>query len=313
MKEGDRSSVIRYRPEAKFRGVFVCNGTKAQVGGSLNVQRAYSSVKAQQRQRASSTDVTTARRARSLPYYLLSMLLVFAAWQILVWMTGESARRFLVPTPTEVLARLTKLLGDGRLFYHMGVTLIEMILGLSLGTSVALLLGYGVVHSRIIAYLLEPVIVISQAVPTVALAPLLTVWFGPGLASKVVVCALIVFFPILVNVTMGLRSIDPRLWDLFQLLQANRRQVLVQLEIPAALPSFLTGLKVGGTLTATGAVVGEFVASSRGLGYLVKQGQNLYDLPLMFVAIAVMMSLATAVYGLLTLIEHTVLRWQRTQ
>jgi NitT/TauT family transport system permease protein len=239
------------------------------------------------------------------------MLLVFTAWQILVWMTGESARRFLVPTPAAVLARLGRLLSDGRLFYHMGVTLIEMVLGLGLGTTVALLLGYGVVHSRVIAYLLEPVIVISQAVPTVALAPLLTVWFGPGLASKVVVCALIVFFPILVNVTMGLRSIDPRLWDLFNLLQAGRRQVLVQLEIPAALPSFLTGLKVGGTLAATGAVVGEFVASSRGLGYLVKQGQNLYDLPLMFVAIAVMMSLAIAVYGLLTLIEHVALRWQR--
>ena len=258
-----------------------------------------------------STKIAREGEPRSLPYYLLSMLLIFVAWQILVWLTGESARRFLVPTPAAVVARFGKLLSDGRIFYHMGVTLIEMILGLILGTIVALLLGYGVVHSRIIAYLLEPVIVISQAVPTVALAPLLTVWFGPGLASKVVVCALIVFFPILVNVTMGLRSIDPRLWDLFQLLQADHRQILVRLEIPAALPSFLTGLKVGGTLAATGAVVGEFVASSRGLGYLVKQGQNLYDLPLMFVAIAVMMSLAIAVYGLLTLIEHTLLRWQR--
>ena len=278
--------------------------------GSIRVQQTYDASGAY-RDKGSQTQAATGRRTRRLPYYLLSMLLVFTLWQILVWMTGESARRFLVPTPAEVLARLGRLLSDGRIVYHMGVTLIEMVLGLSLGTSVALLLGYGVVHSQIIAYLLEPVIVISQAVPTVALAPLLTVWFGPGLASKVVVCALIVFFPILVNVTTGLRSIDPRLRDLFRLLQADRRQVLLQLEIPAALPSFLTGLKVGGTLAATGAVVGEFVASSRGLGYLVKQGQNLYDLPLMFVAIAVMMSLAVAVYSLLALIEHTVLRWQR--
>jgi len=275
------------------------------------VQHTYQSREIRRGKGVSPTQRATDEQTRSLPYYLLSMLLVFTAWQIMVWMTGESARRFLVPTPAAVLARSGRLLSDGRLFYHMGVTLIEMVLGLGLGTTVALLLGYGVVHSRVIAYLLEPVIVISQAVPTVALAPLLTVWFGPGLASKVVVCALIVFFPILVNVTMGLRSIDPRLWDLFNLLQAGRHQVLVQLEIPAALPSFLTGLKVGGTLAATGAVVGEFVASSRGLGYLVKQGQNLYDLPLMFVAIAVMMSLAIAVYGMLTLIEHVALRWQR--
>ncbi len=275
------------------------------------MQQTYTSKEANGQARVSQTRIASDKQSRSLPYYLLSMLLIVIAWQILVWMTGESARRFLVPTPAAVMARFGKLLSDGRLFYHMGVTLVEMTLGLSLGTSVALLLGYGVVHSRIIAYLLEPVIVISQAVPTVALAPLLTVWFGPGLASKVVVCALIVFFPILVNVTTGLRSIDPRLRDLFRLLQANRRQVLLQLEIPATLPAFFTGLKVGGTLTATGAVVGEFVASSRGLGYLVKQGQNLYDLPLMFVAIAVMMSLAIAVYSALTLIEHTVLRWQR--
>ena len=172
-----------------------------------------------------------------------------------------------------------------------------MALGLLMGTILAVLLGYAVAHSKLIAYLLEPVIVTSQAVPIVALAPLLTVWFGPGLPSKVVVCALIVFFPILVNVVTGLQSIDPRLWDLFRMLETPRRQILVKLEIPAALPAFLAGLKVSGTLAGMGAVVGEFVASTQGLGYLVKQGQNLYDMPMMFVAIFTLMLIALAVYS----------------
>jgi NitT/TauT family transport system permease protein len=198
------------------------------------------------------------------------------------------------------------------LAHHAGVTLLEMALGLLLGMTVAVLLGYAVAHSRVVAYMLEPVIVVSQAVPIVALAPLLTVWFGSGLTSKVVVCALIVFFPILVNVTAGLKGIDPRLQDLFRMLEASRAQVLVKLEIPAAMPSFLAGLKVGGTLAGMGAVVGEFVAATEGLGYLVKQGQNFYDLPMMFVAIIMLMIIATTIYALLTVLERSVITWQRT-
>jgi NitT/TauT family transport system permease protein len=183
-------------------------------------------------------------------------------------------------------------------------------LGLALGTVTALLLGYAVAHSKFLAHLLEPVIVTSQAVPIVALAPLLTIWFGSGLTSKVVVCALIVFFPILVNVIAGLETIDPHLIAIFNLLEATHWQRFCKLEVPAALPHFLTGFRVGGTLAAMGAVVGEFVASSEGLGYLVKQGQNLYDTALMFVAILTLTFLALTIYGVLSLIERQALRWQ---
>ncbi len=246
---------------------------------------------------------------RNLPFYLLSVGLVFLAWQTAVLWMADTPRRFLLPTPQEVLARFWKLIGNGVLLHNAGVTLLEMGLGLLAGTTLAIVLGYGVVHSRMIAYVLEPVIVTSQAVPIVALAPLLTVWFGSGLASKVVVCALVVFFPILVNVVTGLKSIDPRLRDLFRMLEAPRHKVILKLEVPATLPAFLAGLKVGGTLAGMGAVVGEFVASTQGLGYLVKQGQNLYDLPMMFVAIFTLMGIALTVYGLLSFIERRALRW----
>ena len=246
---------------------------------------------------------------RHLPFYLLSIGLALLVWQMGVQWIADSPRRFLLPTPGEVLARFIRLATNGTLAHHAGVTLLEMGLGLLVGTTLAVLLGYGVAHSKLLAYLLEPVIVTSQAVPIVALAPLLTVWFGPKLASKVVVCALIVFFPILVNVVAGLKGIDPRLRDLFRMLEAPWHKVLLRLEIPAALPSFLAGLRVSGTLAGMGAVVGEFVASTQGLGYLVKQGQNLYDMPMMFVAIITLMAIALTVYGLLTLVERRALRW----
>ncbi len=246
---------------------------------------------------------------RQLPFYLLSVGLAVLVWQMGVQWIADTPRRFLLPTPAAVLARFVKLAANGTLAYHACVTLLEMGLGLLVGTTLAVLLGYGVAHSKLLAYLLEPVIVTSQAVPIVALAPLLTVWFGPKLASKVVVCALIVFFPILVNVVSGLKGIDPRLRDLFRMLEAPRHKVLLDLEIPAALPAFLAGLRVSGTLAGMGAVVGEFVASTQGLGYLVKQGQNLYDLPMMFVAMITLMGIALTVYGLLTLVEHRALRW----
>lgn len=243
------------------------------------------------------------------PFYILSIIVLLFAWFLIVWLSSESQRRFLVPHPLEVARRFVQMLTRGKLLNHILVTLIEMGLGLLTGTILAILLGYAVAHNTILAYLLEPAIVISQAIPIVALAPLLTVWFGPGLASKVVVCSLIVFFPILVNIITGLYNVNQQHRALFKLLEATPSNILFLLEIPATMPAFLSGLKVGGTLAGMGAVVSEFVASTKGLGYLVKQGQNLYDLPMMFVAIITLMCITILIYIILTTLEKALLRW----
>ena len=243
------------------------------------------------------------------PYYLLSIIILFVIWLIVISAATDTQRRFLLPSPIEVTLRLLRMFRDGSIFTHIFITLVEMGLGLLFGTSFAIILGYSVVHNRVIAYLLEPVIVISQAIPIIALAPLLTVWFGPGLVSKIAICSLIVFFPILVNTINGLTSIIPQHRAMFRLLEATPLKTIIMLEIPAALPSFLAGLKVGSTLSGMGAVVGEFVSSTKGLGYLVKQGQNLYDLPLMFAAIFVLMGVTIFIYFTMTLIERKIIRW----
>jgi NitT/TauT family transport system permease protein len=230
------------------------------------------------------------------------VILFLFLWQALVWLGDYPA--FILPAPSVVARRLKSVVADGSLWLHAAVTLQEVLVGLGLGALVATLLGYGLAHSRLAERLLVPYVVASQSIPVVAVAPLLVIWFRSGLLSKVIVCALTVFFPILINTVVGLRSVDRNLRDLMRAVEASRWQTVWLLEVPAALPVLLGGLKVGATLAVIGAVVGEFVASSRGLGYLIKQGQNLYDTPLIFVGIGVLMVLAWLLYGGVSLAER---------
>ena len=242
------------------------------------------------------------KRAARFALTLLGGLAFLALWQGVVWVGNYPP--FILPPPGAVAERLGELLADGSLWLHAGVTLREVLAGLGLGALTATLLGYVLAHSPLAERLLAPYIVASQSVPVVAVAPLLVIWFGTGLLSKVLVCALIVFFPILVNTIVGVRSVGRELRDLMRMLEATRWQTVWLLEVPAALPVLLGGLKVGATLAVIGAVVGEFVASDRGLGYLLKQGQQLYDTPLVFVGIGALVAMAQALYGAVVLVER---------
>jgi NitT/TauT family transport system permease protein len=241
---------------------------------------------------------------------LISLSLFLLLWQVIIWV--GSYPTFILPSPAAVASRWAHLLIDGTLWLHTKVTLTEILIGLSLGTVVATLLGYLLAHSPLAEQLLSPFIVASQSVPTVAIAPLLVIWFGTGILSKTLVCALIVFFPILVNTVVGVRGVEEDLRDLMRTLEASRWQVVWMLEVPAALPTLLGGLKVGATLAVIGAVVGEFVAADRGLGYLLKQGQQVYDTPQVFVGIGTLVLLAQVLYGLVALAERGFLRWRET-
>ncbi len=217
---------------------------------------------------------------------------------------------FILPGPGLVWARLLSAVGDGSLLRHTLVTLQEVVAGLALGVGVATVLGYGLAKSKAVERLLSPYIVASQSVPTVAIAPLLVIWFGPGLISKVLICALIVFFPVLVNIIVGVRSVPDDLRDLMRSLQASRWQTFTLLEMPAALPVFLGGLRIGATLSVIGAVVGEFVGADRGLGFLISRGKWEYDTPLVFVAVLSLVGMALTLYGLVVLLERWLLAWQ---
>lgn len=240
---------------------------------------------------------------------LLSILLMLVAWQLAVWFGRFPA--FILPSPEQVGARFIQALLDGTLLRNTLVTLLEVLVGLTLGVTTATVLGYFLARSIHLERLLSPYIIASQAIPIVAIAPLLVIWFGPGLFSKVLICALVVFFPVLVNTVVGVRSVPEDLRDLMRSLQATRWQTLKNLEVPAALPVFLGGLRIGATLAVIGAVVGEFVGAKSGLGFLVNVGRGVYDTALVFVSVFTLIALALILYGLVSLLEKKLLWWQQ--
>ncbi|MCA2000607.1 MAG: ABC transporter permease [Chloroflexi bacterium] len=238
----------------------------------------------------------------------LSLLLGVAAWETLVRLSNLP--RFILPSPLDVWKRLLQSLADGSLLYHAGVTLLEVTLGLLVGVSLATVMGYGIAKSHALERALSPYLVASQAIPVVAIAPLLVIWLGHGVVSKVVICALIVFFPVLVNTVVGVRAVSSALYDLMNSLRASRVQVIFKLEAPASMPVLLGGLRVGATLSVIGAIVGELVDARAGLGFLLKVGDFQYDTPMVFVAVLALITLALSLYGVVVFLERKLLKWR---
>lgn len=243
-------------------------------------------------------------------FAMLSVLLGILAWHLFTRYGGIP--NFILPSPLSVWARFLRALQDGSLLYHTGITLIEIVLGLLAGALLATVVGYLLAKSPALERILSPYVVASQAIPIVAIAPLLVLWLGDGILSKVVICALIVFFPVLVNTIVGVRAVPIALYDLMNSLHATRSQILWKVEVPSSLPVFLGGLRIGATLSVIGAIVGELVDAEEGLGFLLQLGDFQYDTPMVFVAVFTLIGLALMLYGIVILLEKRFLRWQHS-
>ncbi len=225
------------------------------------------------------------------------------AWKAIVILGGYPV--FILPPPETVARRFVEAWASGLIWPHVAVTLVEVAIGFAVGAGLALGCGYLLARSRLAERVLSPYIVAAQATPILALAPLLALWFGTGLASKVVICALIVFFPVAVATMVGIRAVDARLLELARSLRASRRQVLTTLEIPAALPAILGGMRVGVTLAVVGAIVGEWAGAERGLGVLINLARgSLFDIPLLFATLGTIALLGVALYLVVVLVER---------
>ena len=243
----------------------------------------------------------------------LSPLLTFAVLLILWhWVTAmEFYPPFIIPPPAAVYETFREVVASGMLFEHIQVTLEEMLFGLLFGVTIGLVMGYAIAKMPLLEQILSPIIVAFQSTPIVAYAPLLIIWFGSGTTSKIVTTAVIVFFPTLINTIVGVRSVLPQLRDVMRSLNATPWQMFTRLEIPSALPMVLAGLKTSATLAVIGAVVGEFVSSGSGLGYLVTLARNQYDTPLVIVAVLTMTAIALTLYSFVVFLEWRLLAWQR--
>ncbi len=247
-------------------------------------------------------NVRTSHRNASGRFLLITPSLMLALLLLISWYVSTTAGHvssLFLPAPGDVLARLTDGLGAGMYLRDaLVVTLQESFLGFLLAVVVALPLGYGIAKSRFLAITIQPYLSAGQAIPALVIAPFLILWLGYGLVPIMVICMLVVLFPMVINTILGVQTIDSALTDAARVEGASGWSLLAHIEFPLALPSLLAAVRTGLTLSITGAVVGEFVSGgAAGLGSLVLQGQHQYDTPLMFAAVIVLAILAALYYG----------------
>ena len=252
---------------------------------------------------------------RLLRHYEYLLIPVGIALFVLLWgavarVTGLPA--YILPLPIAVLGRFADAVSEGLLVPNLLVTAYESITGFVTGASCAFVIGYALAKRRTAERLFSPYIVAMQAIPIVALAPILVIWFGFGVRTKILIAALIVFFPVLVNSIVGIRYADREIMELLRSLDAGPFKTFFKFELPSALPVIFGGLKVSITFSVIGAVVGEFLGSSEGLGALVNMARASFDTPLVFVSIISLGALGIFFYLLMTLLEYILLTRHRS-
>jgi putative hydroxymethylpyrimidine transport system permease protein len=229
------------------------------------------------------------------------------AWEVIVRV--RNVPDYLFPAPSAVAAAFGS---DGTLLAHATwVTAREVVLGFALAIALALTIAVLIHFSALLRRALLPILVLSQTVPTVLLAPILVIVFGFGVAPKLIVVAIVCFFPIVVNAVDGLRSADAELVRMMRTLDANRLAIFRRVELPGALPAVFSGARVAATYAAVGAVFGEWSGSSAGLGFVVLQSQPSLDTARIFAAVLILSALALALYALVSLAERLLIPWHR--
>lgn len=233
---------------------------------------------------------------------LVLAALIIAAWQILVPLSGLS--QFILPTPLAIVTRIYN--EFGLLVSHGYVTLLEVLAGFGLGVAVGVPLSLLIFYSRPFEKAVYPLLVALQTIPKVALAPILVLYLGYGWAPKITLAFLIALFPIVIATVVGLQSLDKNLVNMVRSMGANEAQTFFKVRLPAALPNIFGGFKVAISLSVIGAVIGEYVAAERGLGYLQLQANSLFDTTLNFASVVGISALGVSLYFILDFIESRV-------
>ncbi len=227
---------------------------------------------------------------------------LLAAWQILVPLSGLS--EFVLPTPVAIATRIVNELP--LLASHAYVTLFEVVSGFAMGVLVGIPLALAIFYSRAFERAIYPILVALQTVPKVALAPLLVLYLGYGWAPKITLAFLISFFPIVISTVVGLQALDKNLVNLVRSMGASEWQTFFKVRLPAALPNIFGGFKVAVSLAVIGAVIGEYVAAERGLGYLQLQANSLFDTTLNFATVVAISGLGVMLYFVIDFVESRV-------
>ena len=242
---------------------------------------------------------------RGLVMAALGLAIVLLVWQAVV--RAFSVPVYLVPAPTDVLVALYN---DRILLAQNAVpTITEAALGFLLGNIFAILVAISFVYNKIVEDLFYPVAILIKTIPIIAIAPVLKIMLGNGIEPKVLIAALICFFPTLVNAVQGFRAVNPQLIELMHVLSASKTQVFRRVRFYAALPYAFAALKVSVTMCVLGAIVGEWIGANTGIGYLILQSMYVFDTPRLFATIIVASLMAIAGFALVTWVESRVIHW----
>jgi NitT/TauT family transport system permease protein len=241
------------------------------------------------------------------PFFLI--VAIFVLWELTIRVFRIPP--YLIPAPLAVarmlVAEWPRLWQNG--LFTAYATLGGFALSIIVGIPIAMVIAY----SRLVESYVYPLLVFSQSVPKIAIAPLFVVWFGFGIFPKVISAFLLGFFPVVVATVMGFKSIEPDMIDLARSMRASRWQMFVKFSLPQALPSIFSGLKVSATLAVVGAVVGEFVGSNSGIGYVLQIANGNFDLPLMFAALFVLSMMGVILFALVDVAEKLMIPWHQSR
>ena len=236
---------------------------------------------------------------------LVTVALVLAGWELAV--RGFRIPEYLLPAPSGVASAM--LMSWRYLGLHSAITVYEILLGFSLAGAVGIPLAMLIVYSPMVERGVYPLLVASQAVPKVAVAPLLIFWAGLGLFPKVLVAFAISFFPVVIDTVVGLRSVEPEMLHLARSMGAGERKIFVKIRLPSALPNLFAGLKVAVALSVVGAVVGEFIQADQGLGYALQQATSVLDTRMAFATIVILAAVGMALFAAVEAIERRLTPW----
>jgi ABC-type nitrate/sulfonate/bicarbonate transport system permease component len=245
-------------------------------------------------------------RARVIEWFpaIFMAVALVVLWEVLV--TVLDVQRWLLPAPSVIFAELFD--SPGFLLGHAGLTLAEILIGFAVSIALAVVIASGIIWSRTVERSIYPIIIASQTIPIITLAPLLIIWVGTDIMSKVIVIVLFTFFPIVISLVSGLRSVDQEMVDMFRTLGASPWQTFSKLMIPSSLPSFFAGLKVAAVVSVIGGVIGEWFGASAGLGWLMKIAGGQFQTARVFAAIVVLSILAMALFAAVVALEKWSLR-----
>lgn len=246
---------------------------------------------------------------KTVLYPLITLAVILAAWYFgRIWFDVPS---YVLPAPEAVWKALMRAYVEGIFLPHIAFTLQSTVLGYLAGCSIAIVLGAFLAESRTFERFVYPFVVALQSMPKVALAPLLIVWFGFGLESKVVMVGLICFFPLFINTMVGVRSTDPNLVDLMRAFSSSRLRIFFEVKLPSAAGHIFAGLQIAVVLALIGAVVSEFIASSKGLGNVIQAASVNMDVAQMFAALITLAAIGIAGSQLVRFAQRKVVFWER--